>query len=120
MTQTRVESGRETSQAWYVDEGQRGQRLLDNGRIEEAKQVSEAIRERLGESPSYARAVVLGRLSRCSQLSGRPDAAASLAREGLDVAGSLAPTDGVKSLRGTLRSALGDALRAGGEHDAAR
>ena len=34
--------------------------------------------------------------------------------------GQLAPSDGVKSLRGTLHSDLGDALRAGGQYEEAR
>jgi len=108
------------SSAWYVGEGQRAQQLLDQGRVRQATAAFEAILERLGDAPAYGRAVMLGRLGRCAQVGGRPDLAAQRVREALDVLGTLAPSDGVKSLRGTLRSDLGDALRASGQYDAAR
>src|SRR4029450_172527 len=56
------------------------------------------------------------RLGRCVYLSGRPDLAVRHLRDALGVIGQLAPSDGVKGLRGTLRSELGDALRAGGHY----
>jgi SagB-type dehydrogenase family enzyme len=108
------------SQAWYVAEGQRGQQLLDQGEVGQATEVFEAILTRLGETPSYGRAAILGRLGRCFHVAGHPDLAVRHVREAMDVIGRLAPTDGLKSLRGTLRSELGDALRAGGEYDDAR
>ncbi len=108
------------SQAWYVAEGQHGQQLLDQGEVGRATEVFEAILARLGETPSYGRAAILGRLGRCFHVAGHPDLAVRHVREAMDVIGRLAPTDGLKSLRGTLRSELGDALRAGGRYDDAR
>ena len=114
------ESDQNDSQAWYVAEGKRGQQLLDHGHVGQATEVFEAILARLGEAPSYGRAVILGRLGRCIHMSGRPDLAVRHLRDALDVIGRLTPSDGVKALRATLRSELGDALRAGGQYAEAR
>jgi SagB-type dehydrogenase family enzyme len=110
----------DSSQAWYVAEGKRGQQLLDQGQVSQATEVFEAILARLGETPSFGKAVILGRLGRCFHVGGRPDLALRHVRAAIDVIGRLAPSDGTKSLRGTLRSELGDALRAGGQYDEAR
>jgi SagB-type dehydrogenase family enzyme len=116
----RPESGEDPSQAWYVAEGKRGEQLLDQGHIARATEVFEAILARLGDTASYGKAVILGRLSRCFLVRGRPDLAVRHVRDALDVIGRLAPSDGVKSLRGTLRSELGDALRVSGQYGDAR
>jgi SagB-type dehydrogenase family enzyme len=106
--------------AWYVAEGQRGQQLLDQGAVEQATAVFEAILARLGDAPSYGRGVMLGRLGRCFHVGGHPELAVAQLREAIGVIGRLAPSDGVKSLRGTLRSDLGEALRAMGQYGDAR
>ena len=93
---------------------------MDQGQVGQATEVFEAILTRLGDTPSYGRAVILGRLGRCFFVVGQPDLAVRHVREALSVLGRLAPSDGVKALRGTLRSELGDALRAGGQYDEAR
>ena len=116
----RPESGEDGSQAWYVAEGKRGEQLLDQGQVGQATEIFEAVLTRLGNTPSYGRAVILGRLGRCFYIGGRPDLAAQRVREAIDVIGRLAPSDGVKGLRGTLRSELGDALRASGQYGDAR
>jgi SagB-type dehydrogenase family enzyme len=108
------------SEEWYVAEGKRGQQLLDQGQVALATEVFEAILTRLGDTPSYARAVILGRLGRCFHVGGRPELAVRHLREAMDVIGRLTPSDGVKSLRGTVRSELGDALSAGGQYADAR
>ena len=64
--------------------------------------------------------MILGRLGHCFQLTGQFDRATALVRDALDGLGRLAPSDAVKGLRGTLRSELGDALRALGRLDEAR
>ena len=108
------------SQDWYVAEGQRGEQLLHLGQVGQAREIFEAVLDRLGETPSYGRAVILGRLGRCFHLSGQPDLAVQHVRAAIEVIGRLAPSDGTKTLRGALRSELGDALRAGGQYDEAR
>jgi SagB-type dehydrogenase family enzyme len=111
----RAESGEDGS-AWYIAEGKCGEELLNEGQVSRAIEVFESILTRLGDAPSYGRAVILGRLGRCCHMGGRPDLAVQHVREAIDVIGRLAPSDGVKGLRGTLRSELGDALRAGGQY----
>ena len=64
------------SEEWYVAEGRRGQQLLDQGQLSQATEVFEAILTRLGDAPSYGKAVILGRLGRCSYMDGRPGLAA--------------------------------------------
>src|SRR4030095_8843790 len=54
----------ESLQTWDVVEGTRGQQLLDPGLVGEAIGVFEAILARLGNTPSYGRAVTLGRVGR--------------------------------------------------------
>src|SRR5207245_2412641 len=100
----RPEAGEAVSQEWYIAEGKRGQQLLDQGQLVQATEVFEAILARLGDTPSYGRAVLLGRLGRCFYKNGRPDLAVQHVREAIGVIGRLAPSDGVKGLRGTLRS----------------
>ena len=116
----RAESAEEGSQSWYVAEGKRGQQLLDQGQVGPATEVFASILARLGDAPSYGRAVILGRLGRCFQVGGRPDLAVTQLREAIGVTGRLAPSDGVKGLRGTLHSELGDAIRALGRYSDAR
>jgi SagB-type dehydrogenase family enzyme len=116
----RAASGEEGSQLWYVAEGKRGQQLLDEGQVGEATQVFASILARVGDAPSYGRAVILGRLGRCVHLGGRPDLAVTHLREAIGVTVKLAPGEGVKGLRGTLHSELGDALRALGQYGGAR
>ena len=116
----RLEAGEAGAQAWYVAEGTRAEQLLHRGAVGEATEVFEGILTRLGDTPSYGRAVVLGRLGRCCHMRGQPDLAIRHLRTAIDVLGRLAPSDGVKSLRGTLRSELGDALRAGGAYGEAK
>jgi SagB-type dehydrogenase family enzyme len=116
----RAESGEDGSPAWYVADAERGQQLLDQGHAGRAAEVFEAILTRLGETPSYARGVMLGRLGRCFHAGGQPHLAIRHMRDAIDAIGRLAPGDGVKALRATLRSELGDALRAAGQYGDAR
>lgn len=105
---------------WYVAEGERGQQLLEQGRIGEAAEIFQTLLKGFGETPSYGEAVILGRLGRCLHLSGQPLSSVSRFREALEVTERLTPTDGVRDLRGVLRCELGDVLRALGRHDEAR
>ncbi len=113
-------SGMDSSQAWYLAECHRGERLLLGGQVGRASEVFEAILARLDAGPSYARAVILERLGRCFLLGGRPDLALAQLREALEITGTLAPGDGVRGLYGTLQADLGDVLRATGAYGEAR
>lgn len=75
---------------------------------------------RLGEAPSYGRAVMLGHLGRCWCMGRRFDVAAACVREALSLAAAFPPSDGVKTLRGALHVDLGDMLRAAGRDAEAR
>src|SRR3954451_10095346 len=115
------EQARSTPAApWYAAEGERGQQLLEQGRAGEATEIFEAMLDGFPESPSYGRAVIVGRLGRCLHLSGRPLAALSRFREALELTDDLAPSPGVRGLRGVVQCELGDALAALGRHDEAR
>jgi len=109
-----------TAEAWYLAEGQRGEELLEQGHVDEARAVFEGMLARLSDTPSFAQATVLGRVARCWQAAGRLDRAEPYLRQAIDVAEMLASSDGVARLRATLRSELGDALRGTGRHDEAR
>jgi SagB-type dehydrogenase family enzyme len=117
---TRAEPGPMSSEPWYVAEGKRGQQFLDRGETGKAKEVFEAILARIGAGPTYGRALILERLGRCVQLDGHPELAPALFREALTVLGSLTQSDNVRSLRGTVRSELGDAFRELDQFDEAR
>jgi tetratricopeptide (TPR) repeat protein len=108
------------SQAWYLAKLNRGEQLLEAGRVGEAAAVFEGILETLGDQPSYNLAVTLGRLGRCYQAGGRPDLAESTYRQGIAVAEQLEPSDSVKRHRGTLHTDLADALRLQGKYAEAR
>src|SRR5712672_966505 len=94
----RRDSRRDSSQEWYVSEGKRGEQLLNQGQADKAREVFESILTRLGKAPSYGRAVILGRLGRSFYVAGRPDVAAEHVRQAIEVAGHVAPSDGVKQL----------------------
>jgi len=115
-----AEPGEEASEAWYVARATRGEQLLGGGQVGEAREVFEAVLARLTDAPSYRRAVILGRLGRCSHAAGRPDLAVAQLRDALEVTARLVPSDGVKGLRGVLQAELGDALRALGRYSDAR
>lgn len=115
-----VRRASEGAEPWYVQEGRRGRLLLEAGEVGAATAAFEGLLERLGAAPDYGRAVVLGQLGRCLHLSGRVDAASARLREALEITGALAPGAGVKALRGSLWSELGNALRATGRCNDAR
>jgi SagB-type dehydrogenase family enzyme len=108
------------TEPWHVVEGKRGQQFLDRGETRKAREVFESILARLGDAPSYGRAVLLERLARSFHLEGEAELAIAPLREALNVLGRLPPTDGIRHLRGTLRSELGDAFRTLGRYDDAR
>jgi len=110
----------QTAPEWYVAEGQHGQHLLASGQADRAADVFGSLLARLGEDPSYARAVVMGRLARCFYMSGHNEQAMARLQEALGAIAQLAPTEGLGALQGTLHSELGEVFRAMGQHDRAR
>jgi SagB-type dehydrogenase family enzyme len=114
------EAGSKGLDDWYIAEGRRGQQLLEAGHVDQAIDVFESILARFGDAPSYGRAMILGRRGRCFHMGGRPELAIAQLREAMGITEKLALSDGVKSLRGTLHTELGDAYRATSQHDKAR
>ena len=104
----------------YVAEGRRAQALLDGGRAADAVGAFEAVLQGLGGETGYGRAVVLERLGRALLQTGDHDRALARLHEGLEHAGRLAPSAGIRRLRCALRSGLGDALRSAGRPAEAR
>ena len=110
----------QSSRAWILAQSQRGVQLLAAGRAAEAAQVFQAILSRLGDEPSYERALTLDQLGRCLASGGRPDLAAGLYREGFAVVEKLEQSDAVKRLKSELHIVLADVLRDGGRYHEAR
>ena len=108
------------SEAWYVDRRPTRPAAAGPRQRRPGPEVFESMLARLGDAPSYGRAVILGRLGRCFHVGERPALAVRQMREAIDVIGRLVPSEGVKRLRGALRSDLGDALRACGQYGEAR
>ncbi len=104
---------------WFLEDANRGQLLLEQGRGASAQEVFQAMLVRLGETPSYRRAVVLERLGRCVMMSGAPMQAGGLFQQAMDVTTALSATPGVQALQGVLQSGLGDVLSAIGQLDEA-
>ncbi len=105
---------------WFLAEFNRGGRLLDTGRIGEAMGCFESILGRLGESPSYERATIVGWLGRCLRAGGRPDLAAARQREKIAVLDRLEQTDQVRRERGFALTDLADALTDSGDYAGAQ
>ena len=108
------------SQAWYLAQSNRGEQLFEAGQVAGAAQVFQAILQQLGDTPTYERAVTLGRLGRCFRAGGRPDLAAQSARDAVIVCDKLEPSDGVKRHRGAMLTDLATALRHQGKFAEAR
>ncbi len=102
--------GKPGSQAWFLAQSNKGERLFASGRVGEAAKVFSAIVDTLGDGPTYERAVTLCSLGRCHQAGGRPDLAEVCHRDGIGVTEQLKQSDEVKRHRGNLYGMLGNAL----------
>ncbi len=103
-------AGAPGSQAWFLAQSNRGERLLASGQAGEAAACFQAIFATLGEAPSDALALTLGRLGRCYAAGGRPDLAETEYRRGITVTKALEQTDQVRRHRAILHTDLGDVL----------
>ena len=108
------------SRAWFLAKSNRGEQLLEAGRVGEAAAVFRGILETLGDQPSYNLAVTLSRLGRCYEAGGRPDLAESTYRQGIAVAEQLEQSDSVQRHRGVLHTDLADVLTDQGKYAEAR
>jgi tetratricopeptide (TPR) repeat protein len=108
------------SQSWFMTLNNTGEQLWDAGRYAEAEAVFQEILTGLGATPRYERCLTLGRLGRCYRSTGQPEWAAVNYRLGLEVAGLLEQSNGVKRQRGALQTDLADVLTDMGDYDRAR
>lgn len=108
-----------TSQEWYLAQCQRGQALLDRAQVDEAQVLFTEVLTRLGDAPCFERAVIIGRLARCSYLCGKLEATITQLQQALVIVEALGATKGTRALHGSLRSELGDAFYAAGQYAAA-
>src|SRR5208337_3406632 len=97
------------SKAWVLAQSNRGEQLLAAGRVADAAGVFRAVLEKLGDAPSYERAVTLGRIGRCFSDGGRPDLAALHARDEMTILKQLEQDDQVKRARAVSLTDLADA-----------
>ena len=83
LAKAQAAAGEPGSDAWVLAQSNRGEQLLDAGQAAEAQKVFEAILDQLGQTPTYERAMTLGRLGRCFSAAGRPDLAAMKAADAM-------------------------------------
>jgi len=99
---------------WYVTEGKRAEQLLAAGRVHEALAAFQSVLAAFGDTPSYGKALIQGRIGRCLHVDRRCGPAIAATRGAIGIAEALVPSQGVIALLGTLHSALGEALAACG------
>jgi SagB-type dehydrogenase family enzyme len=73
-----------------------------------------AVLTRIGDSQTFGKAVIVGQLGRSFHVGGRTDLGIAYVREALAITESLVQSEGLKGLRGSLQSTLGDMFRAAG------
>src|SRR5258706_8363984 len=86
-------SNNQGSPDWYLAECSRAEQMLERGQTDQAVEAFTAILARLGEAPSFGRAVVLGRLGRCFYTDRRSPGAPQHLPDPISGAGKLGPTD---------------------------
>ena len=120
VAKTLAAAGETGSKAWVLAQSNRGEQLLVAGRVADAVDVFRAVLEKLGDAPSYERAVALGRIGRCFSDSGRPDLAALHARDSITIFEQLEQTHQVKRQRAVSLADLADSLQQQGQYAEAR
>jgi tetratricopeptide (TPR) repeat protein len=113
-------AGQPGSDSWFLAQSNRCEQLQAVGRVQEATEILREVLSRLGEAPSFERALTLSRLGLCYRSVGRPDLAEREHRTTLDVLDKLAPSDAVKLQRGNVLTVLADALSDQGRYTEAR
>jgi tetratricopeptide (TPR) repeat protein len=113
-------AGEAGSKAWVLVQSNRGDRFLELGRVADAMAVFSEVLEKLGDAPTYERAVALGRIGRCFSDGGRPDLAALSARDSIAIFQSLEQTHQVKRQLANSLNDLAISLKQQGEYAEAR
>jgi tetratricopeptide (TPR) repeat protein len=99
VARAQAAAGDPGSQAWFLAQSNRGEQLLAAGQVAQATEVFQAILKQLGQTPSYNRALTLGRLGSCFRAGGRSDLASEQYRAAISVFDKLQQTDAVKRER---------------------
>lgn len=108
------------TQAEYLMAAQQGERLLQQGRAAQAEKVFRDLLARLGDAPSYERAVTLRYIGLSLAAQGKQSEAAEFHRQKLSVLAQLEQTQQVKRETGIAHTDLADVLAEMGQFDAAR
>jgi tetratricopeptide (TPR) repeat protein len=113
----------ELTQAQFVMESQRGERLLQMGQAGQAERVFRGLLARMAESHpepvegwGYERMVTLTRLGRCLRAQGQPSEAEAHYRQAIKVAEKLEQSEGVKRHIGAIHTDLADVLAEQGRY----
>ena len=111
------------TRAQYSLESQHGERLLQQGRAQEAEGVFRGLLERMGAGEpgsegawGFERSTTLQRLGRCLMAQGRPREAEGLYREAIQVAEGLEQTDTVHRQMRVYHTDLADVLAGQGRY----
>jgi tetratricopeptide (TPR) repeat protein len=94
----------------YIAKSNQGEQLLSEGRAAEGLAVFKGLLMRLGDAPSYERAVTLCNLARCFDTLGQLAPAMREVVAAIDVCLALPPSNHVKKLHSTLLSDWADIL----------
>lgn len=114
-----VVAGEAGSNAWYLAQVNRGERLQAAGQVREAAEVFGSILKRLVE-PCYEQAFILAHLGHCYFAGGRRDLAEREYRSALAVLAELAASEGVRRQRGATLNFLANVLSDQGRYAEAR
>src|SRR5258706_13184271 len=97
-------SNNQGSPDWYLAECSRAEQMLERGQTDQAVEAFTAILARLGEAPSFGRAVVLGRLGRCFYTDRRSQGGLRHFRNAMAGSENAGSSDAVKGAVGALHS----------------
>ncbi len=111
LTQKVQKLGQPGSDAWYLARSGLGEQLFGVGRYQEAEQVFQEILVRLEKSASYGRCSILLHLGRCLRYQGRNSEALEIYHQVIAEINQLPESYGIKTLKSSLQTDLGDVLR---------
>lgn len=104
----------------FLAYAERAQRLLNEGRLGDARDVFLSALSACGEEASYRRAVALERVGFCYLMEGQPMVAAGFLQQASEATEKTEPSDAVSALQGVIQSELGQVFSASGNLEQAR
>jgi len=108
------------SQEWLTNRSNQGEQLYAASHYQEAQAVFEEILERLDETPTYQRCVILGWLGRCLAEQGQFELSADYFRQTLTELGQLEYSQQVRQEVGRMQTYLATALKEIKDYSGAR